>query len=121
MEEKLSVDRFWMETAVACAGIFKQSMGARNREGIGLSYVPARQTTQPGRIGSLEWILGLHKSVKIRALVSTCVKVSLGVAFYDVLAVESRQERVYCTVNLCLAGIKYKTRYWTYITVPRKF
>jgi hypothetical protein len=25
-----------------CAGIFKQSMGARNREGIGLSYWPAR-------------------------------------------------------------------------------
>ncbi len=29
---------------VACAGIFKQSMGARNRVGIGLSYRPARTT-----------------------------------------------------------------------------
>jgi hypothetical protein len=27
---------------VPCAGIFKQSMGARNRVGIGLSYRPAR-------------------------------------------------------------------------------
>jgi hypothetical protein len=29
-------------TAEASAGIFKQSMGARNRVGIGLSYRPAR-------------------------------------------------------------------------------
>ncbi len=28
--------------SVVCAGIFKQSMGARNRVGIGLSYRPAR-------------------------------------------------------------------------------
>jgi hypothetical protein len=27
---------------VYCAGIFKQSMGARNRVGIGFSYRPAR-------------------------------------------------------------------------------
>ncbi len=27
---------------MVCAGIFKQSMGARNRVGIGLSYRPAR-------------------------------------------------------------------------------
>jgi hypothetical protein len=38
---------------VACAGIFKQSMGGRNRV-----VVPARQATQPGGIGSLESILG---------------------------------------------------------------
>jgi hypothetical protein len=30
--------------------------------------VPARQATQPGGIGSLESILGLLKSLKIRAL-----------------------------------------------------
>jgi hypothetical protein len=30
---------FWLEI---CAGIFKQSMGARNRVGIGLLYQPAR-------------------------------------------------------------------------------
>jgi hypothetical protein len=52
-----------MGTAVACAEIF---------------VVPARQTTQPGGVGSLEWILGLLESLNIRALVSTCVKVSLG-------------------------------------------
>jgi hypothetical protein len=38
-----------------CAGIFKQSMGARNREGIGLY------------IGYLESILGLLISFKVRA------------------------------------------------------
>jgi hypothetical protein len=31
-----------MESKVAGAGIFKQSLGARNRVGIGLSYRPAR-------------------------------------------------------------------------------
>jgi hypothetical protein len=46
---------------------FKQSMGTRNRVGIGLSYRPARLHS-PGRIGSLESILGLLKSLKIRAL-----------------------------------------------------
>ncbi len=46
------------------AGIFKQFMGARNREGV---VVPARQTTQPGGIGSLESIIWLLKSLKIRA------------------------------------------------------
>jgi hypothetical protein len=48
------------------AGIFKQSIGgwepSRNRV-----VVPARQATQPGGIGSLESILGLLKSLKIRA------------------------------------------------------
>jgi hypothetical protein len=52
-----------------CAGIFKQSMGARNRVGI-IVVVPARQATQPGGIGSLKLILGLLKSLKIRALYS---------------------------------------------------
>ncbi len=38
------------------AGIFKQSLGARNRVVIGFSF---HQATQPGGIGSLESILGL--------------------------------------------------------------
>ncbi len=37
------------------AGIFKQSMGARNREGIVLSYRPAR-----GYIGWQNWFLGIY-------------------------------------------------------------
>jgi hypothetical protein len=45
------------------AGIFKQSMGARNRVGIGLSYRTARLHSG---IGSLESILGLLKSLKIQ-------------------------------------------------------
>ncbi len=38
MEQSPYLSRF-MEPS---AGIFKQSMGARNRVGIGLSYLPAR-------------------------------------------------------------------------------
>jgi hypothetical protein len=54
---------------VPCGGIFKQSMGVRNQVRIGLSYRPARlHTTQPGGIVSMESILGLLKSLKIRAL-----------------------------------------------------
>jgi|688.fasta_scaffold2038600_1 hypothetical protein len=34
---------------------------------------PARQATKPGGIGSLESILGLLKSLKIRALYSNCL------------------------------------------------
>ncbi len=55
---------------VLCAGIFKQSMGARNRVGIGLSYY------RPARLHSLaEWVpwnrfLGSLKSLNIRALFS---------------------------------------------------
>ncbi len=45
------------------AGIFKQSMGARNRVGIGLSYRPARLHS----LDELESTLGLLKSLKIRA------------------------------------------------------
>jgi hypothetical protein len=37
---------------------FKQSVRARNRVGIGLVVVPARQATQPGGIGSLKSVLG---------------------------------------------------------------
>ncbi len=48
-----------------CAGIFKQSMRAMNRVVIGL----ARQAIQPCGIGSLESILGLLKSLKIRVLI----------------------------------------------------
>jgi hypothetical protein len=43
------------------AGIFKQSLGARNRVGIGLSNRAARQH----RLSEL--IPGLHKRLKIRA------------------------------------------------------
>ncbi len=50
---------------IICAGIFKQSMGARNRVGIELSYRPTRlHTTQPGGVGSLKSILGLIESLK---------------------------------------------------------
>ncbi len=49
------------------AGLFKQSMGARNPVGIGLSY----RASQPSEIGSLESILGLLKSFKIRACQAT--------------------------------------------------
>ncbi len=59
---------------------FKQSTGARNRVGIGLSYRPTRQATQAGGIVSLKWILGLLKRLHIRALygipflqVPTCI------------------------------------------------
>jgi hypothetical protein len=40
----------------SCAGIFKQSIGARNPVGNRVA-VPARQATQPGGIGSSESIL----------------------------------------------------------------
>jgi hypothetical protein len=53
----------------ARAGIFKQSMGARNRVGKGV-IVPACQATKAGGIYSLESIPGLHKRLKIRALVT---------------------------------------------------
>ncbi len=47
-------------------GIFKQSMGARKRVGIGV-LVPAQQATQVGGIDFLESILGLLKRLKLRA------------------------------------------------------
>jgi hypothetical protein len=49
---------------VGCrAGIFKESMGARNRGGIGLLYQPARLAE------IIPWnpFSGLHKCLKIRA------------------------------------------------------
>jgi hypothetical protein len=46
------------------AGIFKKSMGARHRVGIGLSFRPA---TLASGIDALESIPGLHKRLKIRA------------------------------------------------------
>jgi hypothetical protein len=53
------------------AGIFKQSVGVRNRVGIGLSYRSARLKRLaeliPCLAYSLESILGLLKSLKIRA------------------------------------------------------
>ncbi len=51
-----------LQTRPSWAGIFKESMGARNRGGIGLSYRPA------GGIHSLELTPGLHKRLQIRAL-----------------------------------------------------
>jgi hypothetical protein len=48
------------------AEIFKQSMGARNRVGMGLSYRPAR-LHRLGGTHSLESLPGLHKRLKIRA------------------------------------------------------
>jgi hypothetical protein len=61
---------------LACARIFKQSMGARNRVGLGLSYRPAK----PHRLAKLiPWIrflrfLSLHKSSALfaHAAVSAC-------------------------------------------------
>jgi hypothetical protein len=43
------------------AGIFKQSMGARNRVGKNRVVVPARQATQPGGIGYWNRFLGFLK------------------------------------------------------------
>ncbi len=61
----------WTWNTFICAGIFKQSIGARNRVGLGLSYRYARlHTTQPCGIGSLQSILGLLKSLKIRTKLS---------------------------------------------------
>ncbi len=48
-------------------------LNSLNRVGIGLSYIPARQATQPGGIGSLESILGLLKSLKIQALTTALI------------------------------------------------
>jgi hypothetical protein len=56
---------------VACAEIFKQFLRSRNRVGKGLSYRPVRPAKQPGGIGSLKSILGLLKSLKIRAGTTT--------------------------------------------------
>ncbi len=60
--------------SVDCAAAEKPVLEFENNQwGRGPSrnsvVVPARQATQPGGIGSLESILGLIKSLKIRALV----------------------------------------------------
>jgi hypothetical protein len=52
-----------LDFAAFCAGIFKQSMGARNQVGIEWSFRPARLHSLSG-IGSLESILGLLKKFK---------------------------------------------------------
>ncbi len=57
------------DSALSCAGIVKQSVGARNRVGSRV-IVPTRQGTKNGGINSLESILGLPRSLKIRALTS---------------------------------------------------
>ncbi len=86
----------------ARVGNLSPAMGARNQVGIGLSYRPASlcslatqfqtrflesiprpiarlefstQGSQPGGIDSLESILGLHKSIKIRAQLSASLNV----------------------------------------------
>ncbi len=57
------------KVALFCAGIFKQSMGAKNRVGICRVALPARLATKAGGIDSLESILVFLKSLKIRALI----------------------------------------------------
>ncbi len=51
-----------------CAGIFQQSMGARNRVGIGLSYRPARLHNLAELVPWKKSILGLLKSFKQQVL-----------------------------------------------------
>jgi hypothetical protein len=51
-----------------CAGISKQSMGGLEPSGNRIVVPAARQATRPEGIGSLESILGLLESLKIRAL-----------------------------------------------------
>ncbi len=58
-----------ISSSVNSAGIFKQSMRTRNRVGMGLSYRPARLHSLAN--GSLESILGLFKSLNIRAQYTT--------------------------------------------------
>jgi hypothetical protein len=58
---------YYFAAILFCAGIFKQSVGARNQVGIGLSYRPA-SLQKAGGIASLESSLGLLKCLKIRAL-----------------------------------------------------
>jgi hypothetical protein len=55
------------------AGIFKKSMGARHRGGIGFLYRPAR-LHRLGGIHSLESMPGPHKHLKVRALGPECHK-----------------------------------------------
>ncbi len=61
---------FFEIPASACAGVFKQSMGARNRVGLGWSYRPAR--LQASVVDSLESNLGFLKSIKILNSMVNC-------------------------------------------------
>ena len=60
---------FYSIIQLNCVGILEQSMGAKNRVGIGLSTGP-RKATKAGGINSLESIPGLLKSFKIPSLIS---------------------------------------------------
>ncbi len=51
-------------TEINTAGIFKQSMGARNRVGIGLLYRPARLHTELAELVLWNRILGFLKVLK---------------------------------------------------------
>ncbi len=62
----LTAGSFW---TVNRTGIFKQSIGARNRVGIELSYWPAR-LHRLAEFYCLESIPGLHKRLKIRTQVT---------------------------------------------------
>jgi hypothetical protein len=65
---KVTTPRKQLRIFFCSAGIFKQSVGARNRVRIQKRVVvQARQATQPGGIGSLESILGLLQSLKLGA------------------------------------------------------
>ncbi len=55
------------EKLLNCAGILEQSMGARSRVGIGLSYQPARLHRLAESI-PLESVPGLLKRLQIRPL-----------------------------------------------------
>ncbi len=69
-ESAVYLHNYWYingQGPVASAGIFKQSMGARNRVGIGLSYRPA-SLHSVAELGSSESILGILKSLTIRPL-----------------------------------------------------
>ncbi len=67
MKEEGAISFDAMTKVADSADILEQSIGTRNRIGTGL-WCPARQATLPGRIGSLESIPGLLKSLKIPAL-----------------------------------------------------
>jgi hypothetical protein len=62
----VSTLRRHFDTVFPWAGIFKQSMGVRNRVGIGLSYRPA---TLHRLAELIPWNRFLHNRLKVRALV----------------------------------------------------
>jgi hypothetical protein len=92
------------------AGIFKQSMGARNRVGIGLSYWPARLHSLVELV-SLESILGLLKSLKIRAQevverTNTEVSSQTGGAVAEFMRVEDLADIAY-QPSLCVSNSNF--------------